>query len=141
MGKIESGKIVLNEDRFSFPEFVNGVIAIVQPQARAKNLSLDITVGTIQQETVIGDSMRMNQALINLVSNALKYTPDGGCVGLRVREIPSFAKGRGQYEFIVTDNGIGMPEDFIPHVFEPFSRAEGVPVSYTHLDGYKRQVP
>lgn len=48
MGKIESGKIVLNEDRFSFPEFVNGVIAIVQPQARAKNLSLDITVGTIQ---------------------------------------------------------------------------------------------
>ena len=74
MGKIESGKIVLNEDRFSFPDFVNGVIAIAQPQAKAKNLSLDITVGTIQQENVVGDAMRLNQALINLVSNAVKYT-------------------------------------------------------------------
>ncbi|OUO86207.1 hypothetical protein B5F44_11420 [Gordonibacter urolithinfaciens] len=124
MGKIESGKIVLNEDRFSFPEFVNGVIAIVQPQARAKNLSLDITVGTIQQETVIGDSMRMNQALINLVSNALKYTPDGGSVRLSLSEGPSRRPGCRDYRFVVQDTGLGMSPEFIERLFDPFEREE-----------------
>mgnify|MGYP000885304188 FL=1 len=100
MGKIESGKIVLNEDRFSFPDFVNGVIAIAQPQAKAKNLSLDITLGTIQQENVVGDAMRLNQALINLVSNAVKYTPDGGSIRLSLSERPSHRPGCHDYRFV-----------------------------------------
>lgn len=124
MGKIESGKIVLNEDRFSFPDFVNGVIAIAQPQAKAKNLSLDITVGTIQQENVVGDAMRLNQALINLVSNAVKYTPDGGSIRLSLSERPSRRPGCHDYRFVVQDTGLGMSPEFLERLFDPFEREE-----------------
>ena len=126
MGKIESGKIVLNEDRFSFPDFVNGIIAIVQPQAKSKNLSLDITVGNIQQENVMGDSMRLNQALINLVSNAVKYTPDGGSVRLSLSEGPSRRPGFRDYRFVVQDTGYGMSPEFVERLFDPFEREESV---------------
>lgn len=124
MGKIESGKIVLNEDRFSFPEFVNGVVTIAQPQARAKNLALDITVGNVQQENVIGDSMRLNQALINLMSNAVKYTPEGGSVRLSLSEEPSHRAGCRDYRFVVQDTGIGMTPEFVERIFDPFEREE-----------------
>ena len=124
MGKIESGKIVLNEDRFSFPDFVNGVIAIAQPQAKAKNLSLDITVGTIQQENVVGDAMRLNQALINLVSNAVKYTPDGGSIRLSLSERPSRRPGCHDYRFVVQDTGLDMSPEFLERLFDPFEREE-----------------
>lgn len=124
MGKIESGKIVLNEDRFSFPDFVNGVIAIAQPQAKAKNLSLDITLGTIQQENVVGDAMRLNQALINLVSNAVKYTPDGGSIRLSLSERPSHRPGCHDYRFVVQDTGLGMSPEFLERLFDPFEREE-----------------
>lgn len=72
---------------------------------------------------------RLQQVLMNLLSNAVKYTPDGGTISLRLRELPSIVPGRGQYEFIVSDNGIGMPEDFVPHIFEPFTRAEDSRIS------------
>lgn len=126
MSKIESGKIDLVSETVSLPELIEDVMDVFRPLAAQKHQELQINADHVHHETVVTDQNRLQQVLTNLLSNAVKYTPDGGCVGLRVREIPSFAKGRGQYEFIVTDNGIGMPEDFIPHVFEPFSRAEGV---------------
>ncbi|WP_270299150.1 response regulator, partial [Eggerthella sinensis] len=124
MGKIESGKIVLNEDRFSFPEFVNGIVTIAQPQAQAKQLTLDITIGNVQQENVIGDSMRLNQALINLVSNAVKYTPEGGTVRLSLTEEPSRRAGHHNYRFVVQDTGYGMTPEFVERLFDPFEREE-----------------
>lgn len=72
---------------------------------------------------------RLQQVLMNLLSNAVKYTPRGGTISLRLRERPSLIQGRGQYEFIVSDTGIGMSEDFVPHIFEPFTRAEDSRIS------------
>ena len=124
MSKIESGKIDLISETVSLPELIEDVMDIFRPLMAEKHQELQINADHVRHEIVVTDHNRLQQVLTNLLSNAVKYTPDGGCVGLRVREVPSFAKGRGQYEFIVTDNGIGMSEDFIPHIFEPFSRAE-----------------
>ncbi len=124
MSKIESGKIDLIPESVSLPELIEDVMDVFRPLAAEKGQELQINADHVHHETVVTDQSRLQQVLVNLLSNAVKYTPEGGCVGLRVREVPSFAKGRGQYEFIVTDNGIGMSEEFIPHIFEPFSRAE-----------------
>lgn len=125
MGKIESGKIVLNEERFSFPDMVSGVVTIVQPQARAKNLALDIVIGAIACETVVGDSMRLSQALLNIVGNAVKYTPEGGSVRLSISEHPSPREGYRTYRFVVQDTGVGMTPEFLERIFDPFEREGG----------------
>ncbi|MBU5627303.1 response regulator [Oscillibacter sp. MSJ-2] len=124
MSKIESGKIDLISANVSLPELIEDVMDVFRPLAAQKHQELQINADHVRHETVVTDQSRLQQVLVNLLSNAVKYTPDGGSIGLRVREVPSFAKGRGQYEFIVTDNGIGMSDAFIPHIFEPFSRAE-----------------
>ena len=124
MSKIESGKIDLVSETVSLPELIEDVMDVFRPLAAEKHQELQINADHVRHEIVVTDQNRLQQVLTNLLSNAVKYTPDGGSVGLRVKEVPSFAKGRGQYEFIVTDNGFGMTEDFIPHIFEPFSRAE-----------------
>lgn len=124
MSKIESGKIDLISEAVSLPDLIEDVMDVFRPLAAQKRQELQINADHVRHERVVTDQSRLQQVLVNLLSNAVKYTPEGGCVGLRVREVPSFAKGRGQYEFIVTDNGIGMSEAFIPHLFEPFSRAE-----------------
>ncbi|WP_251178483.1 response regulator [Adlercreutzia agrestimuris] len=125
MSKIERGKIMLNEERFNFPDMINEVVTIVQPQTRAKKLMLDIVIGNIEQEVVIGDSMRINQALLNLLGNAVKYTPEGGMVRFSLSEETSRRVGYRDYRFVVQDNGVGMTEDFVKHVFDPFEREEG----------------
>ncbi len=125
MSKIERGKIMLNEERFNFPDMVNEIVTIVQPQARAKQLTLDIVIGNIEQEAVIGDSMRINQALLNLLGNAVKYTPEGGMVRFSLSEETSRRVGYRDYRFVIQDNGVGMTEEFVKRVFDPFEREEG----------------
>ncbi len=124
MSKIESGKIDLAAEKVSLPDLLEDVMDVFRPLAAQKGQHLHINADRVQHELVVTDGGRLQQILVNLISNAVKYTPAGGLVGLRVRELPSFALGIGQYEFIVTDNGIGMSEEFLPHLFEPFSRAE-----------------
>lgn len=124
MSKIESRKIDLISETISLPELIEDVMDVFRPLAAEKHQELQVNADHVRHENVITDQNRLRQVLVNLLSNAVKYTPDGGCVGLWIREVPSFAKGRGQYEFIVTDNGIGMSEEFLPHVFEPFARAK-----------------
>ena len=135
MGKIESGKIVLSNEAFSLPDLVSGIVAILQPQARAKNLQLDIVIGNIQQENVVGDSMRLNQALINLVSNAVKYTPEGGSVRLSMYEKPSNQEGCRDYAFVVQDTGTGMSPEFLEKIFDPFEREESAAANHTEGTG------
>lgn len=135
MGKIESGKIVLSNEAFSLPDLVSGIVAILQPQARAKNLQLDIVIGNIQQENVVGDSMRLNQALINLVSNAVKYTPEGGSVRLSMYEKPSNQEGCRDYAFVVQDTGTGMSPEFLEKIFDPFEREESAATNHTEGTG------
>lgn len=129
MGKIESGKIALNETRFNFPDTISELVAIVQPQAKAKNLILEVTLGSLEQEAVIGDSMRLNQALLNLLGNAVKYTPEGGTVCLSLSEEPGDEPGVHRYRFVVRDTGIGMSQEFLKKIFDPFERDDSNPVA------------
>lgn len=124
MSKIESGKIDLTSEDVSLPKLIEDVMDVFRPLVAEKHQTLQVNANRVRHEKVVTDGGRLQQVLVNLLSNAIKYTPEGGTIRLRIQETPSFAKGKGQYSFVVTDSGIGMHEDFISHLFEPFSRAD-----------------
>ena len=129
MSKIESGKVTLTEEDFNLSELVDNMVTMIRPQVRAHGHDLAIDIQNLNHELVIGDSLRVQQVFMNLMGNAIKYTPDGGKIRLSIREIPCRQQKTGCYEFIFSDNGIGMSEDYIAHIFEPFTRAEDGKVS------------
>lgn len=129
MSRIESGKISLNEDYFNLPELINNLLVMVQPQIKKHKHNLQVHIFDIEHEDVIGDSLRLQQAFVNIMGNAVKYTPDNGNISLTVKESPSHNKSTGYYEFIFEDDGIGMPAEYIERIFEPFSRVEDVRTS------------
>ena len=122
MNKIESGKTSLNVDVFSLPEILDELNIIVMPQAKAKNQDFKMHVRGNPPERLIGDKLRLNQILLNLLSNAVKYTPDGGEINFSVCELKDKSKNYVRLQFIVSDNGIGISEEFQKHIFAPFSR-------------------
>jgi len=124
MGKIESGKIELQNEEFSLSDLVDELITIAKPQIEAKHHEFFVSVRGIEHEDVIGDSQRIQQVFLNLLSNAIKYTPEGGKVQLILTEKPFHRKDLGCYEIIFEDNGIGMDKEFLERLFEPFTRAE-----------------
>ena len=123
MNKIESGKVELNEENFNLSELVNTLLAMTKAQLESHHHTLKLDVADVVHENVIGDSHRIQQVFVNLMSNAIKYTPDGGTISLTVAERPTNAHGIACYEFVFEDNGIGMTEEFQKHLFEPFTRA------------------
>ncbi len=123
MSKIESGKLDLNMEDFDLAELVDNLIAMCKPQIEAMHHELIVDIKDIEHEFVTGDSQRIQQAFMNLMSNAIKYTPEGGKIRLSITEKPTNRAKVGCYEFIFEDNGIGMSEEFQKHLFEPFSRA------------------
>lgn len=129
MSKVESGTISLTSEEFSLSDLLNSMLLMIQPQIQAHKHSLQVHIQDIQHENVIGDSMRIQQVFLNLMSNAVKYTPDGGRISFTVREQAVPVSSAGCYEFIVEDNGIGMSEEYLTHIFEPFSRAEDLRTS------------
>jgi len=129
MSKIESGTISLSAEEFSLSDLLNSMILMIQPQIQAHKHSLQVHIQDIQHENVIGDSLRIQQVFLNLMSNAIKYTPDGGEISFTVREQAVPLSSTGCYEFIVKDNGMGMSEEYLTHIFEPFSRAEDLRIS------------
>lgn len=129
MSRIESGKIDLALEVVSLPDLIEDVIGICRPLSGQKRQQLFISADHVRHEKVVTDAGRLQQVLMNLLSNAVKYTPDEGTVSLRLRELPSTVPGRAQYEFVISDNGIGMDEEFVPHIFEPFTRAEDSRIS------------
>lgn len=135
MSKIESGKIDLACEAVFLPDLIEEVMNICRPLVSHKNQELQVSADHVRHEKIITDRGRLRQVLINLLSNAIKYTPEGGTISLRLREPSSMIQGRAQYEFIVTDNGIGMSEEFVPHIFEPFTRAEDSRISKTQGTG------
>ncbi len=124
MNKIESGKVELAEEDFDLAELVDSVLTMTRPQVEARGHNLQVRIGEVAHEKVIGDSTRIREILMNLLSNAIKYTPDGGRIVCSLEEKPSKLPDIGMYDFIIEDNGIGMKPDFIEHIFEPFTRAE-----------------
>lgn len=124
MARIENGKISLNEEEFNLSDLVDNIVTISRPGLEKHGHRLDMHISKITHEKVRGDSLRLRQLLMNVMSNAIKYTPDGGRIGFSIREIPTEARGGGYYEFIIKDNGIGMTRSFQKIMFEPFIRAD-----------------
>lgn len=129
MSKIESGKIDLMPEDVDLSELIQNVTDMCLPLISEKHHHFEISVGLVHHEKVVTDGDRLQQVFTNLLSNAIKYTPDGGTISLRINELPSPIPNKGQYEFIFADTGIGMSSDYIPHIFEPFSRAEDSRIS------------
>lgn len=123
MSKIESGKVVLAEEQFNLSDLIDNLIAMTNSQIKSHHHELSVNISDVIHEDVIGDSLRIQKVFTNLISNAVKFTPDGGKIRLSIVERPCNHTKVGCYEFIFEDNGIGMSEEFLEHIFEPFSRA------------------
>lgn len=124
MNKIESGKISLNDEAFNLADLIDNFVSISKPLIAAKHHEFTANIHTIEHENVVGDCDRLQQCLMNFMSNAVKYTPEGGTIRLSISEKPTNRPKIGCYEFIFEDNGIGMSEEFIPTIFQPFARAK-----------------
>ena len=124
VSKIESGKVVLNLEKFSLNDVVASVDAIIQPMAKAKRQSFHLEVNGVRHEYLLGDETRINQILINLLSNAVKYTPEEGHIWFR---IIGLKQRSSQYERIrieVEDDGYGMTPEYLETIFDAVTRAE-----------------
>ena len=129
MSRIESGKIHLEEVEVNLSDVLHDLKTIVSGQIYAKQLELYMDATDVTDEDVYCDKTRLNQILLNLLSNAIKFTPAGGTVSVRVRQLAGKVHGCGQYEFRIKDNGIGMSEEFAQKIFEPFERERTSTVS------------
>ena len=129
MSRIESGKIHLEEVEVNLSDVLHDLKTIVSGQIYAKQLELYMDVMDVTDEDVYCDKTRLNQILLNLLSNAIKFTPVGGTVSVRVRQLAGKVHGCGQYEFRIKDNGIGMSQEFAQKIFEPFERERTSTVS------------
>jgi CheY-like chemotaxis protein/two-component sensor histidine kinase len=123
MSKIESGKIDMAEEDFNLSELIDNLIVMIRPQLVARGHKLVVNINKLDHELVVGDSLRVQQLFVNLMSNAIKYTPDGGRIRFAITEKVTNQPSVGCYEIEVEDNGIGMDEEFVQNLFEPFTRA------------------
>ena len=129
MSRIESGKLHLEEVEVNLSDVLHDLKTIVSGQIYAKQLEFYMDAMDVTDEDVYCDKTRLNQILLNLLSNAIKFTPAGGTVSVRVRQLAGKVRGCGQYEFRIKDNGIGMSQEFALKIFEPFERERTSTVS------------
>ena len=136
MSKIESGKMTLSMEMVSLREVFDSIVSIVQPQIHTKNQQFNVSIHDISAENVYCDSVRLNQVLLNFLSNAIKFTPDGGCITLSLYEEPS-DKGADyvRAHILVKDTGIGMTPEFQTKIFESFTREDSARVHKTEGTG------
>ncbi|MBQ3860090.1 MAG: response regulator, partial [Clostridia bacterium] len=135
MSRIESGKVTIEETDIHLPDVIHDLRAIIQPDMTSKNLELFIDTQDVMHEDIVTDRLRLNQILLNILSNAIKFTPSGGTISFRVIEKPSSSAGRADFEFRIKDNGIGMSEEFQKTIFEAFTRERTSTVSGTQGTG------
>lgn len=124
MSRIESGKIELEEKPLNLQALIQDMLMMIQPDAQKKQHTLRSDLSGLQEPLVYGDSARIQQIFLNLMSNAVKYTPDGGEISFTAKALPEKNNGYRAYQFIFADNGIGMSAEFMEKIFEPFSREE-----------------
>ncbi len=129
MSRIESGKMHLEETLCSLPDILHGLNSIVQADLRSKQLDFYIDTVNVLDEEIYCDKLRLNQVLLNLLSNAIKYTAPGGSVSMRIAELPGAPTGYANYRFQIKDTGVGMSQEFVSHIFEPFERERNSTVS------------
>ena len=132
MNKIEQGKLVLNRETIDLSVVLEQMTAMFGVQAEAKGLRLEVRAPSVTGRAFYGDPLRLNQILINLLGNAVKFTPPGGCVELEAEELPPLnGDKRIRCRFTVRDNGVGMSQTLLEQLFEPFSRGADV----IHMEG------
>ncbi len=121
MSRIDTGRLELSEEEFSLSDLTDNLVTMIHPQTDAKHQDFICNVMNVEHEKVIGDPTRLEEVFMNLAGNAIKYTGEYGRIKISIFE--KFIKnGMGYFEFVIEDNGIGMSEEFIRHIFEPFSR-------------------
>lgn len=124
MSRIESNRMKINDEPFELYQFLNTFVSVVYPQANMKGLEFtEKTTGFTEHTTFLGDSLRLNQILLNLISNAIKFTPSGGKVSLEVAHLSS-RNHKSWVRFTVSDTGIGMDEEGLSHLYTPFEQAD-----------------
>lgn len=124
MSRIESGKVVLNESPENLAEILHDLRIMVQPQISAKQMDFFIDTCDVRDELIYCDKIRLKQVLLNIFSNAVKYTEPGGTVSVRIIQNEKQTREYGNYEFHIKDTGRGMTQEFLEHIFEPFAREE-----------------
>ncbi len=129
MSRIESGKVKIEEKEVHLPDILHDLRTIIQANVHAKQLELFIDTVDVVHEDIICDKLRLNQILLNLISNAVKFTKPGGMLSIRVIEKDNAPGGYASYVFRVKDSGIGMSKEFQNHIFEPFTREQTSTVS------------
>ena len=129
MSRIESGKVTIEETNVHLPDVIHDLRTIIQSSISAKQLELYIDTQDVTHEDIVTDKLRLNQVLLNILSNAIKFTPAGGMISFRVIEKPSPSTALANFEFRIKDNGIGMSEDFQKTIFDAFTREKSSTVS------------
>ena len=132
MSKIESGKIELSEKPMAVRDVAENAFSMIRDTALKHGIACNIDMERLPDDSVIGDSVRIQEVFLNLLSNAVKYTPDGGSVNFTAEKL-SEEKEYNVYRFVVKDSGIGMSEEFMEKLFEPFSREQSE--SMSHVQG------
>lgn len=129
MSKIESGRLDVRANDFSLSNLVQNVFEVCRPMIIEKGHHLTMNISKVRHEGLYGDESRLQQVLVNILSNAVKYTPAGGRLHFSIEEKPTHAEGASVFYFTFEDDGIGMSEEFVGRIFEPFSRAEDSRIS------------
>lgn len=128
MSKIDTGKMTLRKESFSMEELLENFIAMAKSQTNEKHHTLNVTLAPIDHKYLIGDSVRIQQVFMNMISNAVKYTPEGGNISIAMREEWECGRDYSQFVFEFKDNGIGMSEEFREKIFEPYEREKSTAV-------------
>ena len=126
MSKIESGKVVFVEEVFRLDQMIEDIKRIVQPQAEKKDIQFTSEYETLQGIMVKSDPLRIRQVLLNIMGNAIKFTPEKGKVHCSVVKVLSIYDGYSTFEFTCEDNGIGMDQEFVDKIFQPYERSKNV---------------
>lgn len=123
MSRIESGKVSLIESSFNLSDTIENLLTVFRSQMESKGLALNAGIVKLEHENVAGDEQHLQQIFMNIMGNAVKFTPSGGKISIHIEEKPSNMDHYGCYEFTFEDTGIGMEPEYIQKIFEPFSRA------------------
>ena len=129
MSRIESGKMKIEETEIHLPDLIHDLRTIIQSNVKSKQQELFIDTQDVKNEDIVADKLRLSQVLLNILTNAVKFTPAGGTISFRVIEKPCETDGMTGFEFRIKDNGIGMSEEFIGTIFEAFTRERTTTVS------------
>ena len=129
MSRIESGKVTIDAKEAHLPDILHDIRTITQANISAKQIDFYIDSVDVMHEDIICDKLRLDQVLLNILSNATKFTKPGGSISVRIIEKPSRLAGHARYEFHIKDTGIGMSPEFQKHIFEPFTREQTSTVS------------